>query len=61
MRNKGKNKMLNNNLCASCDKAAVCRNVNILYKFDDSAKKPLGIDITIDDCKNYEKTQLNND
>jgi len=53
--------MLKNNLCASCDKAAVCRNVDILYKFDESAKKPLGIDITIDHCENYEKHTTEND
>lgn len=49
--------MLNNKICESCVKAAVCRNVDILYKFDETAKKQLGIDITIDSCENYEKTR----
>lgn len=46
--------MLNNKLCEKCGKAAVCKNTDLLYKFDESAKKPLGIDITIDKCENYE-------
>lgn len=44
--------MLLNNICEKCTKAEVCKNKDILYKFDESAKKPLGIDITIEDCEN---------
>lgn len=49
--------MLSNKLCESCGKAAVCRNIDLLYKFDEAAKKQLGIDITLDSCENYEKTK----
>lgn len=45
--------MLNNNLCEDCEKAEVCRLKDILYKFDESAKKPLGVDLTIERCKNF--------
>lgn len=46
--------MINNNYCESCRKAAVCRNRDILAKFDKDAKKQLGIDITMDNCDNFE-------
>lgn len=46
--------MVNNNLCDSCDKAEVCRIFDILAKFDESAKKDLGVDITMDNCRNFE-------
>lgn len=42
--------MVLNNICEKCDKAAVCKIINILAKFYDDAKKPLGVDITIDKC-----------
>lgn len=45
--------MIKNNLCDSCSKSEVCRNRDILFKFDESAKKDLGVDITIDDCDNF--------
>lgn len=46
--------MIKNILCDSCKHSPVCRNRDILFKFDESAKKPLGIDITLDSCENYE-------
>ena len=46
--------MISNNLCASCTKGEVCRNKDILYKFHEDQKTQLGIDITIDDCVNFE-------
>lgn len=46
--------MIKNDLCASCTKGEVCRNKDILYKFHKDQKKQLGIDITIDDCINFE-------
>lgn len=45
--------MLDNNFCESCNKAEVCKNKDILYKFDESAKKNLGIDLTMDSCDNF--------
>lgn len=46
--------MIENNLCASCTKGEVCRNKDILYKFHEDQKKQLGIDITLDNCVNFE-------
>ena len=37
--------MINNYMCEQCDKAAVCKIMDILAKFSDDAKKPLGVDI----------------
>lgn len=44
--------MLLNNMCEDCRKAEVCKNRDILYKFDESAKKQLGIDISMENCEN---------
>lgn len=46
--------MIKNDLCASCNKGEVCKNRDILYKFHEDAKKQLGVDITMDDCINFE-------
>ena len=46
--------MINNDLCASCKKVAVCRINDILYKFHEDAKKNLGVEITMEDCENFE-------
>lgn len=46
--------MINSFLCIKCDKQAVCKIYDILAKFDEDAKKPLGVDITMDSCANFE-------
>lgn len=46
--------MISNNICDQCSKSEVCRIKDILCKFDKDAKKQLGVDITIDDCINFE-------
>lgn len=46
--------MINNYLCESCKKSEVCRIKDILSKFSEDAKKPLGVDITMDQCANFE-------
>ncbi len=53
--------MINNNLCITCEKAAVCKIYDILAKFDEEAKKQLGVDITIDSCSNFEAEELINE
>lgn len=45
--------MINNHICIGCDKYEVCKIADIIAKFSDDAKKPLGVDITIDNCANY--------
>lgn len=52
--------MLLQNPCEQCRKAEVCKIRDILYKFDESAKKDLGVDISIEACANcdiYSKTE----
>lgn len=45
--------MVDNYICENCDKAAVCKIVTILDKFSDDAKTPLGVDISIEACANF--------
>ena len=45
--------MINNFMCSNCDKVAVCKVYDTLAKFDVEAKKPLGVDITMNKCINY--------
>ena len=49
--------MINNNLCEACDKSTVCDRQKILEKFGEEAKKPLGIDITLNSCQEYKPTE----
>lgn len=44
---------ISNFKCESCDKVAVCKVYDTLIKFDESQKKQLGVDITIDKCLNF--------
>lgn len=46
--------MIDNYLCASCNKVNVCRINDILARFDESAKKKLGVDLTMDECQNFD-------
>ena len=45
--------MITNFFCETCDKNAVCKVTDILCKFHEDSKKPLGVNITIDQCANY--------
>ena len=45
--------MVDNYICENCDKVAVCKIVDVLDKFQDYAKKPLGVNITIESCANF--------
>jgi hypothetical protein len=46
---------IENYLCETCAKLSVCKINDILCKFDNDAKKNLGVDLTIDLCDNYDK------
>ena len=46
--------MITNFICDSCSKQGVCKNRDILIKFHKDSKKPLGVDITMDECQNFE-------
>ncbi len=43
-----------NFICENCNKHRVCGIVGKITVFDDDAKKPLGLNITIDSCQEYE-------
>ena len=43
--------MVKDMFCDSCKKNSVCKNLDILMKFDETAKKQLGIDITMTNAR----------
>ena len=45
---------IENYFCEKCLKFGVCDRVKTILKFDEEAKKPLGIDIKILKCNEYE-------
>lgn len=45
--------MITNRFCDNCRSLDVCKVFDQLFKFDVEAKKDLGVDITLDACKNY--------
>jgi hypothetical protein len=53
--------MINNNICLHCSKSFVCKIRDILAKFEEDAKKPLGLDLTIDSCHHFEIDELPED
>lgn len=46
--------MISNFMCEDCKHSMVCEKLKHILKFDENAKKNLMIDITMDDCMNYE-------
>lgn len=53
IKSKGVFTIITNKICENCQSWDVCKIADILYKFDEDAKRYLGVDITIDNCKNY--------
>lgn len=53
--------MVKDMFCDSCKKNSVCKNLDILMKFDETAKKQLGIDIAMDKCENFDEEKLTDD
>ena len=52
---------INNNICMDCDHSLVCEIASKkLFVFSEDAKKPLGVDITIDSCDNFREIENNN-
>lgn len=45
--------MVLNYICEDCQHCGVCKIQDKIVVFNDDAKKPLGVDITITECKNY--------
>lgn len=46
--------MIRNYMCEHCDKAAVCKIADIIAKFSEDTRTPLGVDIAIERCVNYQ-------
>ena len=46
--------MVKNFMCSSCAREAICKHSDIVYKFHEDSKKPLGINITMDSCSHFE-------
>ena len=53
--------MITNFMCEHCDKVSVCKIYDILRKFDEYAKVPLGVDITINQCSNFDEDSEDED
>lgn len=49
--------MVTNNICESCIHGGLCKLEDKISVFDENKHKPLGIDITIDSCNNFEPLQ----
>ena len=47
--------MINNYLCEKCVKFPVCKIADILFKFHEDNKKPLGVAITMDRCSHFDE------
>lgn len=45
--------MINNFICDNCDHYLVCEKLSKLMKFHESAKKDLGITLTMDGCMDF--------
>lgn len=45
--------MINNFICDNCDHYLVCGKLPGLMKFHESAKKDLGITLTMEDCMDF--------
>lgn len=49
--------MVNNYKCINCKHSLVCEFKKIVDKFHENEKKDLGIDITMDECKNFDEEE----
>lgn len=49
--------MVHNFICRTCKKIAVCRVFDNIVKFSNTQKKQLGVDVTIDECENYDEDE----
>jgi hypothetical protein len=48
---------IKNYKCEKCQKCEVCKINDILAKFHEDAKKDLGVDIEIKECRNYSSAE----
>lgn len=52
---KGVKKLIENYICKSCNHYMVCEKTKAILKFDEDTKKPLGVDIKIENCIDFEE------
>ena len=45
--------MIQKYLCDQCEHSDVCKNIELLKKFDSESSKYIGIDIAMNECKNF--------
>lgn len=48
---------IENNICLECNHEGLCKVQDKIVVFDKDAKKPLGVDIEIKECKNFEEAK----
>lgn len=48
---------IKNKLCLSCTHSGICKIEDKIMVFDGEAKKDLGVDITIDKCKEFKEVE----
>lgn len=48
---------IKNNICENCNKSLVCKIADKLGAFSEDAKKDLGVDITINQCKEFDEVK----
>jgi hypothetical protein len=48
---------IKNYICEKCEKVQVCKINDILAKFHEEAKKDLGVDIKVEECRNYSSAE----
>jgi hypothetical protein len=46
---------INNYKCENCEHSTLCKKEDKLVVFKDDAKKPLNINITMDDCSDFKE------
>jgi len=46
---------IKNYICEKCDKSLVCKIADKLAAFSEEAKKDLGVNITIESCKEFKE------
>lgn len=48
---------IQNNICEKCKKVVVCERIKVISKFHEDAKRPMGVDIQILSCDEYEHVE----
>ncbi len=49
--------MIENYICLNCKKFTICKWVNVIDKFDEEKKNPVGVTIEIKNCVEFEEEE----